>query len=128
MVAVMLFGPAIMFESLPLAGLLLAIMVAGMIAGGVQIRKENGGLLTWGKGALSLFVIYAVAGLLVFAYNSLSFHVIQPDWLTGVPEAHIDRLEMSNGVYEYLTSLILGGLLALVFGYFLKREKVRVAG
>lgn len=127
-VAVLVSGPAILFESLPLAALLMAVMIAGMIYAGVQIRTQNGGLLTWGRASLSIFVIFALAGLLVVGYNALSFHVIQPEWLSGVPEAHLDRLEISNGVYEYISSLILGGLLALVFGYFLKREKVRVSG
>lgn len=128
MVAVFIFGPIVFFESLPLAGLLLAVMIAGMIYTGVHIRDRNGGLLSWGKGAIYLFSVYAIAGLLVVGYNALSFHVIQPEWLAGVPAEHVDRLEIGNGVYEYISSLIMGGFLALIFGYFLKRESVRVTG
>lgn len=127
-VAVQLGGPVLLFESLTLATILTAIMIAGMIIVGYQLRKENGGILDFRKTIIGLFSVYAIAGILVVAFNSLNFHVIIPAWLSSVPEAHINRLTLSGGLYEYISSLIFGGILAVILGFFIKREKVKVIG
>lgn len=126
--AVQFGGPALLFESLTLATILTAVMIAGMIIAGYQLRKENGGILDWGKTTIGLFVVYAIAGILVVAFNSINFHLIVPDWLSSVPENHLKRLTLSGGLYEYISSLVFGGILAVILGFFIKREKVKVIG
>lgn len=126
--AVQFGGPVLLFESLTLATILTAVMIAGMIIAGYQLRKENGGILDWGKTTIGLFSVYALAGLLVVAFNSLNFHVIVPEWVDLIPEVHLPRLTFSGSMYEYISSLIFGGILAVVLGFFIKREKVKVVG
>lgn len=127
-IAVQLGGPVLLFESMTLATILTAVMIAGMIVAGYQLRKENGGILDWGKTTIGLFSVYAIAGILVVAFNSLNFHVIIPEWLASVPEVHLDRLTLSGSIYEYISSLIFGGILAVALGFFIKRDKVKVMG
>jgi hypothetical protein len=119
--AALVEGPAVLFDSFLLAGILMAGTITVMIYGGLRLRRENGDELPFQRALLGIFSIYAISGLVVVLYNALTFHVLAPAWALAAGEQAF-RLTASGMVYEFLNSLILGGLLAVIFAFFTRKE------
>lgn len=119
-------GSAMLFESLPLAGFAMGITIIAMIWVGYRLRDQNRGLIDLQSAFLGMFGVYAVAGLLTVLCNAAYFFVFRPEVLAGLSE-YAQRLSNEGMTREYLSSLIFGGLLAMIFAFVLKKEKVKVA-
>jgi ABC-type branched-subunit amino acid transport system permease subunit len=126
LVAIEWKGPRIVFESIPLAMIALALTIVVMIGVGFKIRKDNGGLLDLQSGLLALLGVYASAGLLAAVCNGLYFHVFRPELLSELT-AYADRLSRYGMIREFFSSLIFGGLMSVIFALVLKREQVKVS-
>lgn len=125
LIAMEVEGPKIIFESLPLAMIAMAVTITVMIGVGYKLRRDNGGILDLQTGLLSLLGLYALAGFIAAACNGLYFYVLQPDMMAKV-SAYAERLTMYSMLREYISSLVFGSLLAVIFAFVLKREKVKV--
>jgi hypothetical protein len=126
LIAIELEGPKIIFESLPLAMISLALTIVVMIGVGYKLRRDNGGILDLQTGLLALLGVFASAGLLAAVSNGLYFHVFRPDHLLAVAD-YAERLTTTGMIQEFLSSMIFGALLAVIFALVLKREQVKVA-
>jgi len=125
LLAAQAMGPTVLFESIPLAAIALMLTITLMIYAGFRIRKDNGGLIDLQTAFLALLGVYAVAGIVSAASNGLMFHVFFPAWM-GEVAAYADRLSSFGMLRELASSLIQGGLLSMIFAFFLRREKVRI--
>ncbi|WKN41198.1 DUF4199 domain-containing protein [Tunicatimonas pelagia] len=64
----------------PLIGFLIfGITIAVLFIAGFELRKKNGGYLTFKNALASSFVIYAIAAVLVVTYNVLQYNVFTPE-------------------------------------------------
>ena len=126
LLAIELEGPRILFESLPLAMIAMALTIVLMIGTGFKLRRDNGGLIDIQSGLLAMLGVYAIAGLVAAVGNGLYFHVFQPAQMEVV-SAYAERLSSYGMMREYFSSLIFGGLLATIFALVLRREQVKVS-
>ena len=125
LVAAEMEGPEILFESVPLAILAMALTIIAMIWSGYRAREANGNLIDLQSGFLTMFGVYAIAGLISAICNSIYLELIRPEFLPMVAD-WADRLSTNGKIREYLSSLIFGALMAMAFAFGLKREKVKV--
>lgn len=118
-------GPLMLFESFPLAIGAMCLTIVVMIWGAYRVREANGNLIDLQTGFLTMFGIYAIAGIFTVLCNAMYLNWLRPEFLEMVV-AYSDRLTSYGMVREYFSSLIFGGLLAMIFAFVVKREKVKV--
>ena len=64
----------------PLVGFLIfGITIAILFIAGFELRKKNGGYLSFKAALKSSFIIYAIAAVLMVAYNLLQYNVFTPE-------------------------------------------------
>ncbi|MGB3585484.1 MAG: DUF4199 domain-containing protein [Tunicatimonas sp.] len=64
----------------PLIGFLIfGITIAILFIAGFELRKKNGGYLSFKNALKSSFIIYAIAAVLVVMYNLLQYNVLTPE-------------------------------------------------
>lgn len=68
-----------------------AFVIVFMIIGGLQVRRANGGFLTYKNSFISLFVIAAISGLIAVIFNILLYNVINPDLGEAVKDINMER-------------------------------------
>lgn len=112
------------------------INVAVLFIAGYELRKKNGGYLTFKDALLSTFIIYAISAFIVMIYTVLQYNVFTPEiaaelqretlnqqvvvWESfGMSDEEIDQAaaEMENRNIFGLTWQLLGLAGNLVFGF-----------
>ena len=64
----------------PLIGFLIfGITIAILFIAGFELRKKNGGYLSFKNALRSSFIIYTIAAVLMVAYNLLQYNVFTPE-------------------------------------------------
>lgn len=86
-----MLGPEVMMGSMSYVGLVITIGL--FVYFGFQLRKDNGGFITFGEAFKGAFVMILVSGAINIMFSALLFNVIDPELADVVKQLTIERME-----------------------------------
>ena len=139
-----------LFTSSWISFISIVIGVVILVVAGLELRKEQGGFLSFGKAFQSTFIIYLIATVISLSYTALQFNVLTPDVAEklqkiqvnktvatleqfGADDQAIDQAVADSAKFKFgspLTLLIalggavvIGAIVSLIIGAIVKKKE-----